>query len=69
MLPRTHVNRGGGICQRFWRKKGLQARLPEAACPLPPLNYGEAITEYTPRRIPESSVLPKLELDEGELVA
>jgi len=40
--------------ESFWRKKGLQARLLEAACPLPPLNYGEAITEYTPRRIPDA---------------
>ena len=35
----------------------------------PPLNYGEAITEHTQRRIPDASLLPKLELEKGELVA
>ena len=29
-------------------KKGLQTRLLEALRPLSPLNYGEAIKDYTP---------------------
>jgi hypothetical protein len=50
-------------------KRSLQARLLEASSPSTATKLGKAITEYTPRRILEASDLPKLELDEGELVA
>jgi hypothetical protein len=69
MLPRTYVNRGGRIRKAFGEKKASRLDSWRPLRPLPPLNCDEAITDYTPRRIPKAPILPKLELDEGELVA